>query len=56
MKISEKQILKLISIVENYGSNLSQSESMADRILSTNIGLLIGEINNQQSDELKDIE
>lgn len=56
MIISEKQIMQLISIVQTYGNNLAFSESMMNQMISQKIALLLGEINNQQSEELKVIE
>lgn len=56
MIISEKQIMQLITIVQTYSNNLSHSESMMNKMTDQKIALLLCEINNQQSEELKVIE
>lgn len=48
--------MQLIAIVQNHGNNLAYSENMTDKLISQKIALLLGEINNQQSEELKVIE
>jgi hypothetical protein len=56
MIISEKQIMKLIAIVQAYGNHISASDNVTEQMLSQKISLILGEINNQQSDELKVVE
>ena len=51
MKISEKQLLKLITIAINYGSSYATIDEAKKEVSN-----LIFEINSQQSEELKEVE
>lgn len=56
MIISEKQTMKLFTIAQTYGNNLSHSESMMDKLTSQAIASFLLEILNQQPEELKEIQ
>lgn len=55
MKISEKQIMQLITIARSFAEML-KAEGMAGEVPSYTVIQLLDKINNQQSEELKEID
>ena len=56
MKISENQIMQLISVCRSYAEDLRRSISMMEQLRGTQIQLFLKSITDQQSEELKVIE
>lgn len=56
MKISEKQIMQLITLVCEYSERLRHTPFEAAVSYSIKIDEFIGKITNQQSEELREIE
>jgi len=56
VKISENQIMQLISVCRSYAEDLRRSISMMEQLRGTQIQLFLKSITDQQSEELKVIE